>query len=150
MTTYPLGNQYSAVSYDVGAAYISASTPLADACYRWLSYLSQSPSLFDTMPARRSQITNPDFVASQPPDAVSYYTRVDALLADPNTITIPASGRALESPDGFLMQFWLGRAFDRYVLEDADLEAELVEAEGIVRAYQECAAGLPPIDPSHF
>ena len=102
------------------------------------------------MPARRSQISNPEFLASQSPGAVDYYNRVDVLLADPNTISIPGAGRAFSSPDEFLMQFWLGRAFDRYVVEYADLEAELAESETIVRAYVDCAAALPPVDPSQF
>jgi hypothetical protein len=40
------------------------------------------------------------------------------------------------------MLYWLFRAADRYVLEDADLAAELAEAELLTTAFLECAAGI--------
>ena len=42
------------------------------------------------------------------------------------------------------MQYFLNRAFDRYVLDNADLDAELKQAETFATAYQGCIATIPP------
>jgi ABC-type glycerol-3-phosphate transport system substrate-binding protein len=147
MTTFPRGSHYSAISYSVGTAYISASSENPEACYRWLSEIARRRELFSGMPARRSLINDPDLAATQGADAVSAYAQIDAILADPNTITLPTPF-AGASPANFLLQFWLNRVFDNYVLHDADLETELASAEVYVRGFLECTASIPPFDAS--
>lgn len=63
MTTYPTGT-YSAVSYEIGTGYISATSQNPDACYRLFGFLAQRPELFGGMPALRSQFGNPALLAS--------------------------------------------------------------------------------------
>src|SRR5690606_4010720 len=60
ITSYPTGSQYTPVTYSIGTAYISATSPIPDACYRWISTLGEHPELFMAMPARRSQLNNPE------------------------------------------------------------------------------------------
>jgi len=146
MTTYPTGNQYAAISYDMGTAYISATTQNADACYRWISTIASHAELFSAMPARRSFINDPTFVASQGADTVAIYNEFDRLMASPNTINFQTPFAGDMNPGNFIVEFWLNRAFDRYVLEDADLETELSDAQNYVTAYQQCAANIPPRD----
>ncbi|MBZ0287328.1 MAG: extracellular solute-binding protein, partial [Anaerolineae bacterium] len=129
ITTYPSGSQYNAVSYDIGTAYISATTQNADACYRWLNTLAQQPELFSAMPARRSFINDPAFVASQGADTIAVYNQFDQLMTNPNTINFQSPFAGDSNPGNFLVEFWLTRAFDNYVLKDADLNAELTEAQ---------------------
>jgi ABC-type glycerol-3-phosphate transport system substrate-binding protein len=147
MTTFPTGSEYAAVSYSIGTAYISASSENPEACYRWISEISRHPELFTGMPARRSLINDPALASAQGEDVVAAYNQLDALLADPNTITLPTPFGG-DSPANFLIQFWLNRAFDNYVLNDADLETELSEAQTFVQAYLECTANIPPRDPT--
>jgi ABC-type glycerol-3-phosphate transport system substrate-binding protein len=145
MTTFPTGSQYSAVSYSIGTAYISASADSPEVCYRWISEIARHPELFSGMPAHRSLINDPALSAAQGEDVVDAYNQIDALLSDPNTIALPTPF-AGDSPVNFLLQFWLNRAFDNYVLNDADLATELTTAETYAREYLECTANLPPFD----
>jgi hypothetical protein len=146
---YPRGSQYSALSYSIGSAYISATAPNPEACYRWISTVSQHPEVFDTMPARRSLIASPVLEASQGPEMIGYYHQIEALNNDPNTIPIESQLGRRASPAAFLLQYWLYRAFDNYLLGGADLVAELQTAEMMTRGFQGCVAQLPPYDASN-
>jgi ABC-type glycerol-3-phosphate transport system substrate-binding protein len=145
ITTYPTGD-YSTIAYDMGTAYISANTQNADACYRWISTLAQHPELFSSMPARRSVINSADFAVAQGADTVAIYNQLDTLMSDPNTLNFQSPFSGGTDPSDFLLEFWLNRVFDRYILEDADLEAELAEAQNYSTAYQECVANIPAFD----
>ncbi len=135
---YPIGKQVSAIAYDVGAAYISNQAANPAACYRWISFLTRHPELFTGMPVRSSALNDPALVAAQGQGVVDFYRAVDSRLRDPNTIAIPsASGGAVLD---FPAQYWLFRAFDRYLLKNADLESELVSAQQTTRAYLDCLA----------
>jgi len=147
---YPRGTQFSGVSYSIGSAYISAKALSPEACYRWISTVSQHPELFDAMPARRSLISSPVLSASQGPEMVALYNQIDALTNDPNTIPIESQLGRKASPAAFLLQYWLFSAFDNYVLKGADLGAELNIAETATLGFQGCVAQLPPYDASNL
>ncbi len=148
LATFPQGTQYSAVSYDLGAAYISANTPAIEPCYRFISAIANKPDLFTQgMPVRRSQLTSPELITAQGQAAADFYSAMDRLMQQPNTILIPSSFQAatdLNSIGDLLITIWLYRTFDRYVLEDADLQIELEDAQTFASAYQGCAADIPP------
>lgn len=144
VTLYPQGSQYTGISYDIGAGYISATAQNAEACYRWLSTLAGRPDLFGAMPARRSLINDPAITAVQGEDTTAAYNLMDTLLASPSTIAFPSAFGGASSPGNFIMQIWLYRAFDNYVLEDGDLQAKLEEAQIFSEAYQGCIATIPP------
>lgn len=146
---YPQGTTYSAVPYDIGGLYISSNTDFADACYRFISFVSGDPNVVTAMPARRSVINSPDLVTGQGESTVQLYRDLTTVLDMPNTISIPAGfGGSLDGVGDALVGIWLVRAFDRYVLEDADLGAELEEAQLFSQNYQDCAALIPPYDPA--
>lgn len=144
ITLYPEGSQFTGISYDIGAGYISATSQNAEACYRWLSAIARRPDLFGAMPARLSLINDPTNVTVQGEDATSAYNLIANLLASPNTIAFPSLFSGASSPGNFIMQIWLYRAFDNYVLEDGDLQAKLEEAQIFSEAYQGCIANIPP------
>lgn len=146
---YPRGTQFTGVSYSLGSAYISAKALSPEACYRWISMVSQHPELFDAMPARRSLISSPILSASQGPDMIAFYNQIDALANDLNTIPIESQLGRKASPAAFLLQYWLFSAFDNYVLKGADLGAELKIAETATLGFQGCVAQLPPYDASN-
>jgi len=149
LTTFPTGSLYSPVAFDLSAAYISANTQYPDACYRFISEISQNPDLITAMPARRSIINSEAILTAQGEGNVAFYNALDQLLQQPDTVIFPSlqmsGGRG--GIGNMMSSYWLNRAFDRYVLEDADLVTELTEAETFTRAYQECVAALPPFDP---
>ncbi len=145
MTTFPSGNQYTGISYDIGTAYISATSQNPDACYRWISTIAQHPDLFLAMPARRSQLDDAASANGQNADLAAAYHQIDTILQDPNTISIPSQfGGGLSSPGNLVLQLWLYRAFDSYVLEDGDLDSQLADAQTFAEAYQGCVANIPP------
>ncbi len=151
ITSYPAGSQYTPVTYTIGTAYISASTLNAEACYRWISNLSNHPDLFLAMPVRRSHLNDPDITASLGNDLTAFYQQFEAQLQAPNVIEFnSAFGGGSTSPGEFITQFWLNRAMDRYVLEDANLDAELAEAELFAQDYQTCIVDIPAFDPANF
>ncbi|MEQ8676840.1 MAG: extracellular solute-binding protein [Aggregatilineales bacterium] len=147
LTTYPTGSQFNAVTYNMGVGYISANSPNTEACYRFLKQISQSPELFSAMPARRSQIDNPELESAQNPELIAFYQRIADILAQPNTIILPgASGGSFST---ITLNHWLDRVFDGYVADEiTDLESALAEAETFTRAYQDCVADIPAFNPA--
>ncbi len=142
LVSYPSGT-YTGASYSIGTGYISATAQNADACYRWLSYIAQHVDVFGAMPARLSQINDPTMQASLG-DNASFYAAYAQVLIDPKTVVFPSASGGNNSASDFIIQFWLNRAFDNYVMNDADLSAELADAQTYATAFQQCVAALPP------
>jgi ABC-type glycerol-3-phosphate transport system substrate-binding protein len=145
LTSYPTGSSYNGATYSIGTAYVSATSQNPEGCYRWLSTLSRHPELFTGMPARLSLLDDPAVVAMQKPDETAFYKQFVSLLQDPNTVAFP-SLLSSASPSTFLIQRWIDKAFDNYVLHDGDLTTDLGTAETFVKAFTECTAALPPED----
>ncbi|MBN1284677.1 MAG: extracellular solute-binding protein [Anaerolineae bacterium] len=150
-TTYPRGSQYTPVLYQLHTGYISAAAQNPAACYRWINYLAQQPDLLSAMPARRSLLDDPVLAAAHTGETVAFYRAFDALTQAPNTVIFRASMSGMDSSVGeFYAQQWLFRAMDRHVLEGADLDAELADAQNIYTAYLGCEASIPPYDPATY
>lgn len=140
LAEFPQGQTYTSMLYDLGAAYISANTMQAEACYRFISTVSEHPELFRGMPARRSMLSNPQFTASRGESALAFFAHLDNLMSQPNAVLFPTGfSNNMETIREYLLYIWLFRAFDRYVNEDADLLQELEEAEQFTLAFQQCA-----------
>ncbi|MBC7871903.1 MAG: extracellular solute-binding protein [Chitinophagaceae bacterium] len=147
ITTYPQGSQYTGIAYDVGGAYISANTQNPEGCYRFISFIAAHPDLFTSMPPYVSQINSPEVLASRGTEAVAFFNTFVDLLAQPETIEFLGGFNNGLSP----LPYWLDRAFDRYVLENADLEAELLIAQGFADDYLACLAELDaPLETTSF
>lgn len=146
VTHYPQGNHFTPVAFDLGTAYISDSAPSPEACYRLIRALAERPDLLMGMPVVRRFAQVEDVMAVQSQDIRAFYDQLEARLTNPNTIGFPF-GQAGTTTD-FAATYWLLRAFDHYVLDDADLTAELVDAELLTQAYLNCVAALPPFDTS--
>ncbi len=144
---FPQGT-YTPVSYAMGTAYISANAADPNACYRWIRALAQQPHLLGGMPAQHSRAADPLIATTQGADVAAFYQAFEAALQAPTTVEFPAHRLTSGTYFGLLDSYWLGRAFDRYVLENADLASELQDAELITRAYQDCIAAIPPYDPA--
>lgn len=146
LVTFPMGAQLNGLSYTMSVGYISANTTYTDACYRWLSFLSNRGDLLVSMPANRALLDAPEIVAEQGEEAVDFYRAMDELMQQPNTILFP-SGDIFQPDASLFIDYWMNRAFDRYVLEDADLDAELDEAQAYTQGYLDCVASVPAYDP---
>ncbi|HVO43281.1 MAG TPA: extracellular solute-binding protein [Aggregatilineales bacterium] len=144
--TYPRGNQFSGVSYDIGTGYIYSGTKYPEACYRWLSTLARHPELFNAMPARRSLLTDPIVSAASGADLTSLYNQIDDVLQDRNTVAFPSLFSGGSNPTTFIYQYWLFQAFDNYVVRDGNLDSDLKDAEDKSKSMQSCTQSLPPID----
>lgn len=145
--TFPRGSDLIPLSYNVGAAYISAQTPYAEACYRWLSTLAQHPELFNEMPVRRSFATNEALIAAQGQLASDFYVGMFDLMDSPQAVMIPAGfGGTDTSPGAYIADIWFNKALDAYVLQDADLETALADAQVFIDEYRACAADFAPFD----
>lgn len=142
--TFPQGNDYTVISYDIGGAYITAATQYADTCYDFIVALSSEGTLFTGMPARRSVLNSSEVEVAQGEAAVEFYNALDEQLQQPNVIEFPSQTTTDFSQIGDLLSIlWLYRAMDNYVLEDADLQTELSQAQQFTLDYQVCAAEIP-------
>lgn len=140
LTVYPQNSQYGVISYDIITGYISANAQDPEACYRWFNTIAQHPELFSGIPARRSLLTE----TMQQDGTSDVLNQVDSLLRDPNTVVLPSNFRADSSIGDFLLSYWLRRAYDNYVLRDADLQTELDEVQTFTSAYQACTLTIVP------
>jgi ABC-type glycerol-3-phosphate transport system substrate-binding protein len=130
---FPAGSQYTPVSYALMAGYISRFSQYPEACYRLLQTLARRPDLLSGIPVNRSEAGQARYA--------DFYQAFSQQLMDPNQIIISAS----YSEHHYFSRFWLFRAFDRYVLENADLEDELRAAEQFTGDYLVCVgAGDSP------
>ena len=59
VATLPSDSPYPIVSYRMSGAHISRQSPVPEACYRFIRFLSQHPEAFGAMPAQQSQFGNP-------------------------------------------------------------------------------------------
>jgi ABC-type glycerol-3-phosphate transport system substrate-binding protein len=157
ITSYPQSSQYvmasaqyTVVSYDLSAAYISANTQHTEACYRFISEMAQNPDFINLMPVRHSVIDSPEILNAQGEDNVAFYNALADLLLQSNVVEVPTTqlGGGRSGLGQIIESYWINRVFDRYVLQDADLETELAEAQVFTLAYRECAADIPPFDPA--
>jgi ABC-type glycerol-3-phosphate transport system substrate-binding protein len=145
MVTFPLGAQFNAVAVNLGTGYISAATQHPEACYRFITFLSQTTDLFQSMPARRSVINSSDLLTTRGAETVAFFNSLADLMEEPTTILVPTNINA----GNFGMTTWFFDVFQRYIAgEVVDLATELQDAEQITRSYLECLAAIPPFDPS--
>ncbi|MEO8612750.1 MAG: extracellular solute-binding protein [Chloroflexota bacterium] len=143
MTSYPIGHHYLPVSFSVGGGYISAIAQNREACYRWLTYLTQHPDLFPAMPARTSKLNDAALEAAQGIEAINYYQFFDHAIRDPKAIYFPTQLTGLEGQSGSIFVLtWLDQAFEHYVKKDSNFDTELLQLQSRVNQFNECAASI--------
>lgn len=142
---YPTGLTLSGVSYSLTAGFISASTANIEPCYRWLSYVSQHPELFNSMPASRSQVAAPSLDVTVGTNLAAFYRGYGALLDNPTTRVISDIPLTFGTP---ATSYWLLKVMDDYVAAggDFDLAAALTDAQAKASEYQTCTANVNQFD----
>ncbi len=151
VVTYPDGI-FMPVAYSTGAAYIANDTVHVQACYDWISQLAQQPELFIGMPSRPALFTDPDLIAQQGDNLTALYETLTSYFTAPNAFIFPntfsitsdtSNGAWLET-DFF---YW---ALDNSILNGADLESEMIQAEENITLYRECVAGIEELSPQEI
>lgn len=127
MALFPTG-AYTPVYFQSSSVLITQTATHPEACYRWAKTLLEHPEVFTGMPAYYSLIDAPATLASRGEDQVEVYQKIMRYVSSPNAFVI----------EPYFGDWFLRRAFDRYVILDADLETELAEAEIFTRAYANC------------
>lgn len=139
LVNYPAGSQHIVAAFGLGVGYVYASTPYPEACYRWLAFVSSQPDLFTSMPARLSVLHQEQTRFLVGDVRMDMYQQYADVLQQPNLIIIPFVP-LVGTGNRTVLQFWLNRAFDHYVLEGADLASALAEAQEYADAYLRCRA----------
>jgi multiple sugar transport system substrate-binding protein len=125
---------------DINASglFISARTQQAQACWQWLSYLSQSAVALGAnngFPARSSIAASDAFLNKATPGAAEVYQAYRAALdrSGANPSREPFYRSKLD-------YFWFFRAADR-ALQGKDLERELADAQTLTEQFMACIQG---------
>lgn len=147
---YPQAADHNVVAYGLTAATINKNTPRPEACYRWIRMLAKHPELFQSMPASRIQLDNPNLKAMQGDGLVKLYKQADELLSAPSTVNVPMYTTTIAN---WFVNYFLNEAFDKYVLNEEDLRQALGEAVLMRQAFvTQCYNQLTPdprVAPSH-
>src|SRR5690606_33511988 len=125
--------------------------PAPDACYRWLSFLSRRGELLQGMPAQADLFEASVESISDGDDIVALYQAFNAALQSPSAVIIPSpfsnsSSDPVASTLNFLSQNWVSQAFDNVVLEDADLDTALADAQTYIDEFVACTNGIERIE----
>lgn len=132
LVTFPIGTETTPISFYTTSGFIFAHALQPEVCYRWLREITRHPELFQGMPAYHSVIDDPVTQSIYGESGITTFRHFADMMEAPNRVFIRSFG--LGTGDSMFMV----RAFDRYVLEDADLEAELALAQELTTAYRAC------------
>jgi multiple sugar transport system substrate-binding protein len=118
----------------VNGYFISAQTEARQACWTWITFLTEQPSVATGLPARQSVAESAD-----------YRQRVGDEEADAYLASVSSGSRASfyqrVSDEGNWLgfaSFWLSDAYDRVVNGEMTVEESLAAAQESVDAYRDC------------
>ena len=118
----------------VDGYFVSAGTDARQACWTWITFLTEQPNAATGLPARRS-------VA----ESAAYRQQAGAEQADAYLASVSSGSRASffqrVSDEGNWLgfaSFWLSDAYDQVVNGEATVEEALADAQESVDAYRDC------------
>ncbi len=132
LVTFPIGTNTTPISFYTTSGFIFAHAAQPEVCYHLLREITRHPELFEGMPAYHSVIDSSTSQAIYGEDGIATFQRFADLMEAPNRVFIRSYGLGI--PESLFMN----RAFDRYVLDGADLEAEMALAQELTAAYRTC------------
>ncbi len=141
---FPTNENYIPVSYQIGMGYINRSATNPEACFRWLSEIAHHPEILSAMPANSLVLSDSLVEVQQGAELTDFYMQFADLLNNSQIVEFPILMTEAAPPASWIYTYWLYKAFDRYVLDDADLEAELVHAEDMTSEFAACAVNIRP------
>ncbi|MBK8902934.1 MAG: extracellular solute-binding protein [Anaerolineaceae bacterium] len=115
--------------------YISASTPYRDTCWEWIKFLSQSPSIGQDVPARRSVAESAAFSQRIGEERAAAYLASIESATDEST-----AFRLFVGDENWMVEaiYWLGRAYAQITAGELTVEEALNEAQITFDAYRNC------------
>jgi ABC-type glycerol-3-phosphate transport system substrate-binding protein len=141
VTTYPVGVAGAVpLNFSTQAGFISANAADPQACYDLIQTFSSDPRIVQTIPADVSLLETSRFQEALSPESLAFYQQYVAQFDAPNTVTI-STFSDISTGIGYQELF---RAFDRYVMEDVELEAALEEAQSRATDFSECIGDFDP------
>jgi ABC-type glycerol-3-phosphate transport system substrate-binding protein len=135
----PTGPGSSGSGYSTASGYfISADTENVQACWRWITFLTEQPSATQGLPARSSVAESNEYREQIGAE------RADAYLASVAQADQPSAFQVFSEEDwlgGAL--FWLGQAYGQVIDGEATVEDALGTAQQMADDYRACvmAAG---------
>jgi len=142
---YPFGNVYAPIAFDITGFFISADALYPEACYRLYSFLRERYDILNGIPAVRTTIKDPALAIFVGQDMLTSYRAFAKRLDSSNAIILPTRLDSIVFASGY-SQIWIAQAFDAYVLENADLETVLTEAQSKIDAFNVCFAEVEPFE----
>ncbi len=151
MVTFPTGT-YTPVAYSTGNAHINSATVHVQECYDWIRTLASQPELFRGMPSRPMLFDDPQLNAQESDEIIRLYRKLADSLTVPNTLTfVGLTGGFSGSDQGsWLEPYFFYYAMDNAVLNDAELEPEMRQAEENLATYRQCTAGIEQVSQSEL
>jgi ABC-type glycerol-3-phosphate transport system substrate-binding protein len=118
----------------VDGYFISAQTQAREACWKWITFLTEQPTVASGLPARQS-------VA----ESAAYRQQVGAERAEAYLASVSGGSQASFfqrlSDEGTWLMFasiWLSDAYDRIIGGEMSVEESLNTAQEMVDAYRDC------------
>ena len=118
----------------VDGYFVSAQSEARQACWSWISYLTEQPNVTSGLPARQSVATS-----------VAYRQQVGAEEADAYLASVSGGSRAsffqqISDEGNWLgfASFWLNDAYNRVINGEMTVEESLDAAQESVDAYRDC------------
>jgi multiple sugar transport system substrate-binding protein len=118
----------------VDGYFISAQTQAREACWEWITFLTEQPTVASGLPARQSVAESAEYRQQAGAE------RADAYLSSVS-VGSQASFFQRMSDEGSWLWFasnWLSDAYDRIINEDTTVEEALNAAQETVDAYRDC------------
>jgi len=137
LVAFPRGAESTPLSYYATSGFIFDHAPYPEPCYQWLREITAHTELFFGMPVYHSVIGNAATAAMYGETGVATFEQFAVMMEASNRVFIKPFGLGVGE------SMFMGRAFDRYMLEDADLEVELALAQDLTALYRVCAAENP-------
>lgn len=118
-----------------GIFHISAQSEHPQVCWEWFKHLADDPSLMEwSIPARQSLVHSEAYRSRARPRSVEMAQVYAQVLNTPGIVS------SINPAPPYVELYWFFDALMHTIQRDADLEAELIEAQRKTTAFLECVS----------
>lgn len=111
----------------------SASPEARQACWQWITFLTEQPNASWGFPANRSLAESEAYRQQVGPELANAY-----LASIGDGVQLAAGNFAEQAEWIRVTQWWLVDAYDKVVAGESDLETALADAQSLADAYRNC------------
>jgi multiple sugar transport system substrate-binding protein len=118
----------------VNGYFISAQTEARQACWTWITFLTEQPSVASGLPARRSVAESAEYRQNVGDE------QADAYLASVSEGSRASFYQRISDEGNWLgfVSFWLSDAYDRVISGEVTVEESLDAAQESIDAFRDC------------